>query len=121
MLNDFLTVKRASGFQKFDDVFVRVFDILAGKFGHLVSKLSGKIDRTRKRFDTVSAQDSMVVFAEGGRLMDQPGTTFSRDVVVADHHECASFDLIGEIWKQRWYDLPTRSLPVTRAFTSNSP
>lgn len=93
MLERALHDEAALRLQRLLDRAVRGLDVLALEVRHLVRKAADVVDGAGRELvgadDFVRDGDAVIVFTEGGRLVDDTGTVGVRDVLVNEDAESA--------------------------------
>ena len=89
MLYDLLSVKRSLTFEVTDDLPISFFHVKPLKIGDRRGELTCHVNGACHRGNSGGSEDTKIVLAECGCLMDDTGPCFCRDVVINQHLESA--------------------------------
>ena len=89
MLYDFLSVERPLVFEVADDLPISFLNMKPLKIGDRRDELTCHVNGARHRSNASGFEDTKIVFAECGCLMDDTSPCFCRDVVINQHLESA--------------------------------
>ena len=89
MLDDLLSVKRSLIFEVTDDLPISFFHMKPLKIGDRRDELTCHVNGARHRGHSGGFEDTKIVLAECGCLMDDASPGFCRDVVINQHLESA--------------------------------